>query len=190
MMRETFSSTRLTFRRMAKTDVVRLVELCSDIAVSGKLSRMPHPYTEQDAHEWLDRQASMWAGDRDRVWGVELPGAGLIGGIGLHRESRMSVDGTEQWELGYWFGVPYWDQGFATEAGACVLAELDRALGPQIVTAGFATKNPQSGHVLEKIGFYKVDVVRDFQVLATGELSPTQLMLRPKPTGPNEGLNP
>jgi hypothetical protein len=32
--------------------------------------------------------------------------------------------------------------------------------------------------VLEKLGFYKVDAVRDMRVLATGKHAPTQLMRR------------
>jgi [ribosomal protein S5]-alanine N-acetyltransferase len=178
-MRDTITSARLTLRRMAATDIARLAMLCGDIRVAGNLSRMPHPYTESDAHNWLARQNEMWAKSRDRVWVIATQESGLIGTIGLHREARLSLDGTEAWELGYWLGVPFWSQGYATEAGKAVLAELDRTLGPQKVTAGYALKNPNSGHVLTKIGFHKVDLIKELPVLATGELSRTQVMLRP-----------
>jgi [ribosomal protein S5]-alanine N-acetyltransferase len=180
-MRETLTTDRLILRRMVAGDTVRLVTLCGDIRVAGNLSRMPHPYTDAHAQEWLARQNQMWSQSRDRVWVIALPDIGLIGTIGLHRESRMSLDNQESWELGYWLGVPFWGQGYATEAGFRVLGELDSALGPQEVTAGYALKNPNSGHVLEKIGFQKVDAIRDLHVLATGELSPTQVMLRQAP---------
>lgn len=178
-MRETFTTARLILRRMAATDTARLVMLCGDIRVAGKLSRMPHPYTDAHAQDWLERQNQMWSNSRDRVWVIALPNVGMIGTIGLHRESRMSLDIQETWELGYWLGVPYWGQGYATEAGLAVLTELDASLGPQEVTAGYALNNPNSGHVLEKIGFHKVDAIAQLHVLATGELSPTQVMQRP-----------
>jgi [ribosomal protein S5]-alanine N-acetyltransferase len=190
-MRDTFTTNRLILRRMAATDTARLMLLCGDIRVAGNLSRMPHPYTEADAHDWLARQNQMWAETRDRVWVIATPDSGLIGTIGLHREKRMSVGGVETWEMGYWLGVPYWGQGYATEAAKAVLAELDQALGPQEVTAGYALKNPNSGHVLEKIGFQKVDLVTELPVLATGEMSRTQVMLRPAPnTQPNPERSP
>jgi [ribosomal protein S5]-alanine N-acetyltransferase len=181
-MRDTFTTDRLILRRMAATDIARVVMLCDDIRVAGNLSRMPHPYTQDHAHDWLARQNEMWSQTRDRVWVITLPDIGVIGTIGLHRESRLSVDGQETWEVGYWLGVPYWGYGYATEAGRAVLAELDAALGPQEVTAGYALNNPNSGHVLEKIGFQKVDAIVDLHVLATGEMSQTQVMRRPAPT--------
>jgi [ribosomal protein S5]-alanine N-acetyltransferase len=180
-MRDIITTSRLTLRRMGQNDVSRLVALCGDIKVAGMLSRMPHPYTLDDAHQWLARQDLMWTTMADRVWGIDLAEEGLIGGIGLHREARMSANQAESWELGYWLGTRYWGQGFATEAGRAALSELDRAQGPQEVTAGYALKNPKSGHVLEKIGFHKLDIVREFSVLATGELSRTQIMFRPAP---------
>jgi RimJ/RimL family protein N-acetyltransferase len=51
-------------------------------------------------------------------------------------------------------------------------------LNPVYLVAGFATANTQSGHVLEKLGFYKVDAIREMSVLATGKTSPTQVMRR------------
>lgn len=178
-MRDTITTDRLILRRMAASDIARLVTLCGDIRVAGNLSRIPHPYTRAHAQDWLEQQNQMWAESRDRVWVITLPDIGIIGTIGLHRESRLTLDNQETWEIGYWLGVPFWGQGYATEAGKAVLDELDSALGPQEVTAGYALKNPNSGHVLEKIGFQKVDAIRDLHVLATGELSSTQLMSRP-----------
>jgi [ribosomal protein S5]-alanine N-acetyltransferase len=179
MMRETFAADRLTLRRMARTDADRLVALCGDIRVAGKLSRMPHPYLPEHAEEWLGRQDRMWTENTDRVWAIDVAGEGLIGGIGLHFNDRMSLDGTPAWELGYWLGVPYWGRGYATEAGKAVLAELERALGPTPVNAGYATENAPSGHVLAKLGFQKTGVIRDLPNLALGVDSPTVVVARP-----------
>jgi RimJ/RimL family protein N-acetyltransferase len=71
----------------------------------------------------------------------------LIGSIGLeiateHRHARM----------GYWLGVPYWNQGYGTEAVNAVLAygfnqrHLHRIYAPHFLN------NPASGRVLKKVG--------------------------------------
>lgn len=182
MMRETITTDRLVLRRYAASDVPRLIDLADDIRVAQNLPRMPHPYTQKEADDLLERQAEMWAGARDRPWAIELPGEGLIGMMGLHRGTRMNLEDKDLWQLSYWLGFPYWGKGYATEAGRAVLAELERAEGCQDVTAGYALKNPNSGHVLEKLGFHQVDGIRELTVLSTGELSPIQLMLRPAPT--------
>jgi [ribosomal protein S5]-alanine N-acetyltransferase len=179
MLRDTITTARLTLRPFSQEHLAALVALAGDLRVARNLSRMPHPYTEQDGRDWLDRQPEMWAGGRDYVYAVELNGSGLIGAVGLHRDSRMSLDGSEAWELGYWFGVPFWGQGYATEAARAVLDGLEAVCGPTPVTAGYATHNTQSGHVLEKLGFHKTGVVRTSPVLALGIERDTALMFRP-----------
>ena len=55
-------------------------------------------------------------------------------------------------ELGYWIGVPFWGQGYCTEAGLAVLEYgfVERKLNR--IQAMHFTRNPASGRVLEKIG--------------------------------------
>ena len=54
--------------------------------------------------------------------------------------------------LGYWIGVPYWGQGYATEAGREVVRYAFDELGLNRVYAFHFTRNPASGRVLQKIG--------------------------------------
>jgi RimJ/RimL family protein N-acetyltransferase len=54
--------------------------------------------------------------------------------------------------LGYWIGVPFWRNGFATEAGAALTDFAFRALGLNRVQAHHFARNPASGRVLLKIG--------------------------------------
>jgi hypothetical protein len=69
---------------------------------------------------------------------------GLIGAIGAHKR------GEDGFEMGYWFGRPYWGQGFATEAGTAFVSEA-KNLGA--LNAGHFVDNPASGRVLSKVGF-------------------------------------
>ena len=50
----------------------------------------------------------------------------------------------------YWFGRPYWGQGFATEAATAFVSEANK-LGA--LNAGHFVDNPASGRVLSKVGF-------------------------------------
>jgi ribosomal-protein-alanine N-acetyltransferase len=177
-MRIQIDTSRLTLRPMQKTDLSRLVCLANDLRVSANLSRMPHPYREQDGEEWLRKQPELWAGKADYVFAIDHKVDGFMGSIGLHWMDRMTLDDSFAWELGYWLGVPYWGQGFATEAGKGLIEAAIHDLDPAHLVAGFATTNTQSGHVLEKLGFYKVDAIRELSVVATGKSSPTQVMRR------------
>ena len=68
----------------------------------------------------------------------------LIGAIGAHKR------GEDGFEMGYWFGRPYWGQGFATEAATAFVSEANK-LGA--LNAGHFVDNPASGRVLSKVGF-------------------------------------
>jgi len=56
-------------------------------------------------------------------------------------------------ELGYWLGVPYWNQGYATEALHAVIDYAFTDLAHEAVQAGARVTNPASRRVLEKCGF-------------------------------------
>ena len=128
-------------------DIPRLVPLLNDYGVARNLSRVPYPYTEAHAREFLER------GRRDRALGQAYPFAALrkadgllIGGCGL----RLKDDGV--FELGYWLGKPYWMQGYASEAARRVACFAFRDLKAPTLKASYFHDNPASGHVLKKLG--------------------------------------
>jgi RimJ/RimL family protein N-acetyltransferase len=89
------------------------------------------------------------------VYAVELEGEGLIGVIGAHVGEAAT-------EIGYWYGRPYWGQGYASEALGGFLSEA-RKLGA--LSSGHFIDNPASGRVLEKNGFaYTGEVVAMFSL--------------------------
>ena len=62
-------------------------------------------------------------------------------------------------EIGYWLGVPYWGQGYATEAVRALIDHAFGDLGHQALQAGARVSNPASRRVLEKCGFQWTGVV-------------------------------
>ncbi len=161
---------RLVLRSPRLSDAQRLADLANDIGVAGNLSRMPYPYSRQDAEAFLARTDDLdW--NHDARFAIEHRDAGLIGMIGLERSGGLGP------ELGYWLGRNYWGQGYATEAARAAL-DWARAKGrAKVAVAGHHVDNPASGQVLCKAGFLYTGDVEPRASLARGEDVPTRLMV-------------
>lgn len=147
---------RLQLRRIAMRDAVRVARFCDDPGVGRMLAMTPLPYLEAAAEGWILTLAARAPLERDFVFAVDLPGEGLIGCVAAHKSAGDTV------EIGYWFGRPYWGQGFGTEAVSAFVCEAQR-LG--CLEAGHFIDNPASGRVLAKAGFaYTGEVKRMFSM--------------------------
>jgi RimJ/RimL family protein N-acetyltransferase len=114
-----------------------------DYSVSKNMSRVPHPYSEEDAENFV---AGIGRQGVHHVFSVLRKEDGLfIGGIGLHQEELG-------FEFGYWLGKPFWGQGFATEAARRLARFAFEELGLIEIHAGWFYDNSASGHVLAKLG--------------------------------------
>ena len=138
---------RLLLRPQGADDIPHIVPLLNDYDVVKNLSRVPFPYTEEDAKGFLARGAEDRARGQSYPFAVTLKADGaLIGGCGL----RLGDDG--MFEMGYWLGRPYWARGYATEAARRVAAFAFQQLKATALRANWFHDNPASGHVLEKLG--------------------------------------
>jgi RimJ/RimL family protein N-acetyltransferase len=140
----TLQTDRLTIRPYSEKDIPELVRLIGTREVAATTLRIAHPYTERDARAFLEL-----AEDPDKLWLTMTlrPDSRQIGGIGL----RIDHD-QQHAELGYWLGVPFWGQGYATEAAREMLRYGFEDLGMHRIYASHFKHNPASGHVLKKIG--------------------------------------
>jgi RimJ/RimL family protein N-acetyltransferase len=137
---------RLLLRPPRAADISHFMPLISDFEVSKNLSRVPYPYTEDDACAFIVKVAPGHAAGTDYAFAILLKADGLfIGMCGIH----PSLD----WEFGYWLGKPYWGSGYATEAGWRVVNFAFDDLKAERVNAGWFHDNPASGRVLAKLGF-------------------------------------
>lgn len=135
---------RLVLRPLSESDVPELLPLIGAREVAATTLRIPHPYEEKHAREYL---ASPMKPNELRL-GIRLRSSrALVGGIGLHPDAEHS-----RAELGYWIGVPYWGNGFATEAARAVVDYGFQQLRWRRIFAGHFGNNPSSGNVLRKIG--------------------------------------
>ena len=82
-------------------------------------------------------------------------GEELVGAVGL-----SIVHEHKRGELGYWMGVPYWNQGFCTEAARAVVAYGFEELKLNKICANHFVTNPASGRVMIRIGMTHEGVFR------------------------------
>lgn len=134
---------RLVLRAPNRTDVTAMARLANNQNIHKWLSRLPHPYGELDAMEFVDRIARSSGEHAYAILSLE---GDFIGTIGLHLQEDQPA------ELGYWLGEPYWGEGYATEAVGALLAAADAA-GCDRMDARAQTANLASCRVLEKSGF-------------------------------------
>src|ERR1700678_3211173 len=139
---------RLTLRTHAISDVQALMPLIGAREVAATTLRIPHPYTESDARDFIAAtQEDLSSGTELRMAIVVRESDTLCGGVGLRIEPAH-----RRAELGYWIGVPYWGNGFATEAAGAMMQYGFETLGLHRIFASHVTQNLASGRVLRKIG--------------------------------------
>jgi RimJ/RimL family protein N-acetyltransferase len=140
----TLETQRLRLRPYSEADVPELLPLIGAREVAATTLRIPHPYTETDARGFLQM-----AEQPGRIWlAVTLRSDRCqIGGIGLRLDEPH-----RNAELGYWLGVPYWGQGYATEAAREMLRYGFEDLQLHRIFASHFAHNPASGRILRKLG--------------------------------------
>jgi len=155
---------RLTLRIYALSDIPALLPLIGAPEVAATTLRIPHPYTESDAQEFIAITHEDHSSGSGLHLGIALRETGaLCGGVGLRIEANH-----RRAELGYWIGVPYWGNGYATEAARTVVNYGFGTLGLHRIFASHFANNPASARVLRKIGMHHEGSLRA-HVLKWGE---------------------
>lgn len=139
---------RLRLRRFVAGDAPEVQRLAGDADVAATTLRIPHPYPDGAAEQWIRTHAVRTERGSGADWAVTIRQSGsLIGAIGLEIERDHAHA-----ELGYWIGKPYWGNGYATEAASAVIDHAFGAMKLHRVFAHYMAHNPASGRVLEKAG--------------------------------------
>lgn len=137
-------TTRLRMRPYGEDDIAELLPIIGTREVAATTLRIAHPYTEQDARNFF-----ALAQEPDKLWlAITLKSDGRqIGGVGM----RLDLP-HQHAEIGYWLGVPYWGQGYATEAAREMQRYGFEDLNLHRIFASHFKHNPTSGNILRKIG--------------------------------------
>lgn len=134
---------RLTLRAPTLRDAKAVAVLANDRRIAENTARIPHPYKLADAENFI---AGANKADGETVFLITRNGT-IMGACGV------AVADPNAPELGYWLGVPHWDQGFATEALHAVIDFAFSEFEHSALHAGARVTNPASRRVLEKCGF-------------------------------------
>jgi len=144
----TIKTERLILRSYTLDDAQELQKLIGDYAIADTTARIPHPYTDSMAEEFISRHLKSFEKDRGIHFAITHQEQGLfMGGISLKIEKEH-----ERGELGYWIGKPYWNHGYCTEAAKAVVKCGFEMLGLNRISSKHFTRNPPSGRVMRKIG--------------------------------------
>ena len=148
---------RLTLRPFSLSDAKEVQRLAGDRAIADTTLNVPHPYEDGMAEGWIQTHAPKYLlGELVAFAVVEQSSGALVGAVGISISKQFN-----RGELGYWIGVPYWGQGFCTEASKCLVNFAFSKLGLHRVTAYHLARNPASGRVMEKIGMRKEGLLRE-----------------------------
>jgi [ribosomal protein S5]-alanine N-acetyltransferase len=173
MMSPEITTDRLVLRALALADAPDVARLAGRREVADTTISIPHPYSEQQARDWITARTGPQSVGKETVFAITLKrDRRLIGGVGLREINLVHSHA----EMGFWIGVDWWGQGYATEAARAVVGFAFDQLGLNRVYAHHMVRNPASGRVLAKIGMKpegllrqcvrKWDVFEDVVILA------------------------
>jgi RimJ/RimL family protein N-acetyltransferase len=155
---------RCTIRDWCLEDAASLAKHADNRRVwLGLRDLFPHPYTIDDANEFLRRTTSAQPVTN---FCIDIGGA-AVGGIGI----RLGEDVHRYCaELGYWLSEDFWGHGVTTEAVPAFTDYCFANFALHRIYAEPFANNPASARVLEKAGFVlegrlRKNVVKEGQVL-------------------------
>jgi RimJ/RimL family protein N-acetyltransferase len=134
---------RLALRAPRLEDAKAVAALANDRRIAENTARIPHPYKMSDAEGFI---AGANKATGEAVFLITLRDETIVGACGVVPQEPVP-------ELGYWLGVDYWGNGYATEALHAVIDYVFTDLGHDGLQAGARVTNPASRRVLEKCGF-------------------------------------
>jgi len=146
LMLGVMSYSMIELRAFIDTDVDSIAKYANNFNVSRYMaSRMPYPYTKEDAKWWVEIGSKELGHNK----AIDLGGE-CIGVIGVRfGESELQYSA----EIGYWLAEDHWGKGIGTEA---VLSMTDNVFSDtEIVRLCAPVFNPNkaSMRVLEKCGY-------------------------------------
>ena len=147
---------RLVLRPFSLHDARDVQRLAGEHAIAATTLTIPHPYEDGMAEEWIGGHQERYDAGESVVFAITLQENGaLIGAIGLEfrREHGRA-------EIGYWVGVPYWNQGYCTEAAREILRYGFETRGLNRIFATHFSGNAASGSVMQKIGMHHEGTLR------------------------------
>lgn len=148
---------RLLLNQLKHTDIPTIVSYAGDEKIASFTLNIPHPYQAEDAVFWLNLANQGFANKTGFVFAIRDQEERFMGGIGLNIDRRHN-----RGVLGYWIGVPFWGNGYMTEAAQAVIRFGFETLALNRIYCTHLLENPASGKVMIKNGMIKEGELIDF----------------------------
>ena len=135
---------KLELRHWTQADAMELTSLCNAVDRRFLSDRLPNPYTEKDAEEWLKTVS-----ENEAVTGIYraiVYDRKLIGSISVEKKDDDA-------EIGYMLHNDYSNKGIGTEAVKQICPIAFKVLSLEQITANVFQPNIASIRVLLKNGF-------------------------------------
>lgn len=151
---------RLYLQPFNKEDAIRIKNLANSKELADILG-LPHPYELKHAQDWIAIQPEQIKdGFEYPLTIVSKEINEIIGTITLRIDKNNNKG-----ELGYWIGIDYWGNGFATEAVSKIIEFGFNDLNLNKIWASALTRNKASSVVLGKVGLQKEGTLRKDKLL-------------------------
>ena len=138
---------RLYLREMTQDDYADLCEILQD---KDAMYAYEHAFSDEEAHDWLDRQLARYETYGFGLWAVLRKETGaLIGQCGV---TMQETGEGEVPEIGYLLRKDCWHRGYATEAAAACRDYAFETLGFDRVWSIIRENNLPSQRVARRLG--------------------------------------
>lgn len=154
------------------SDKEALVGHLNDREIYDRTLRIPFPYTDNDADEWLALYARITEQQGQVVhFAIRRPDDALIGGCGFN---GFELGKSHLAEFGYWLAKPLWGRGIMTAVVRRVCQHAFEQFGLVKIIVHVHAQNLASARVLEKCGFQQEGFLRK-HCLKNGEFIDARL---------------
>lgn len=140
------------------SDKPALTQHLNDRDIYERTLRIPFPYTDAAADEWLALVVKITQQQGRPVhFAIRSADDALIGGCGF---DGFQVGKSHRAEVGYWLAKPFWGRGIMTAVVQQVCRHAFDEFELVKITAHVFAHNPASARVLEKCGFQEEGFLR------------------------------
>jgi len=102
-----FTLSKSSIRFFRPDDAASITRHISTYSVARNMLRIPHPYSLQDAEQWIGTATKQ---DPHTNFGIAIDDQ-IVGGIGLDMNPSGVAACQHSAEIGYWLGETFWAAG-------------------------------------------------------------------------------
>ena len=170
---DSIQTNRLIIKHPEPVDVEALVALVNNWEVVKWLANVPYPYKYSHGINYVEKSKQNLEMGSQYNCLIFLQDY-LVGCVGLDLQDN------DIYELGYWLGGEYWDQGIATEASRAMLSFGFNELKQTRIEACYLDGNDASARVLKKLGFVNLGETMCFCKSHNREMKDYLMYLEPE----------